>query len=185
MFWSSAEVQQRAWEAVDASGVVSNDAMLLGVLNRGANKLDQFLDLHATMTAEEVDEGVRVRVAVSLANKAPAGLPPYVEGSGTPEIGLAPGTYRGVVQLSVPGSAGYLRIVGGEPAVLGPDGESQVMGTEVTIDQGASTGVEFEFVLPEALHEVTMLASARIPTTAWSHDGDEWRDGGPRVVSLP
>ena len=45
MLWSSASGEQAGWTAVQVAGTLKPNSMLLGVHNRGGNKLDQFLDV--------------------------------------------------------------------------------------------------------------------------------------------
>ncbi|HKY15278.1 MAG TPA: DUF4012 domain-containing protein [Microthrixaceae bacterium] len=184
MLWSTEEIEQRGWEAVGAAGLVGDDDMLLAVLSLGGNKLDQFLDLVATTSVEPAAEGTKMRVTIDVVNNTPdEPLPRYVQGS-YPGLGLPPGAYLGIVQLTIPGSAARMAITGGTPAVQGNDGLSKVLGTEVRVDRGATARVEFEFVLPDGTEEVELLASARLPPTTWHHAGDTWRDRQPRDVPL-
>ena len=83
MMWSDDPVQQAGWEALDASGALPRDALLLSVLNRGGNKLDQFLRVTADMTWTEGTGSRRVSVAITATNTTPAGLPRFVAGPAT------------------------------------------------------------------------------------------------------
>ena len=44
MLWSADPAEQAGWATVQVAGNVEAGLMLLGVHNRGGNKLDQFLD---------------------------------------------------------------------------------------------------------------------------------------------
>ena len=47
MLWSAHPDEQAGWTAVQVAGTLKPNSMLLGVHNRGGNKLDQFLDVNA------------------------------------------------------------------------------------------------------------------------------------------
>ena len=84
LIWSSDPVEQAGWEALGTSGTLAPDSMLLSVLNRSGNKLDQFIGVDADMTWTSPDDSAtgtrRVSVRVTATNTAPDGLPRYVAG---------------------------------------------------------------------------------------------------------
>ena len=48
MLWSRDPDEQAGWDAVQVAGTLKPNSMLLGLHNRGGNKLDQFLDVNAS-----------------------------------------------------------------------------------------------------------------------------------------
>lgn len=176
MMWSSDPVQQAAWEELGTSGTLAPDSMMLSVMNRGGNKLDQFLDVSSQMSIESTPGGSRVTVEVALSNDSPMGLPTYVAGPvlGT---GLEEGEYKGIVALTIPGGAGNVTTEGGVPVALGDDGPTRVAANEVRAKRGETATVAFAFDLPAEWESMTVLPSARVPTTAWSGPIGDWEDG--------
>ena len=80
MLWSNDPTQEAAWEELGVSGVLPADALMLSLINRGGNKLDPYMELHATLTATDEGDHRRVTVTVDLDNTTPDGLPRYVQG---------------------------------------------------------------------------------------------------------
>lgn len=184
MVWSGLSSQQRGWEAAGAAGTVPGrfpgPPLLLGIVNRGANKLDPFLGVESTLT---VDEGGYAAVVVDLHNRAPAsGEPAYIAGP-NPLTGTAAGEYKGVVVLTVPGSASEIRADGVSPlAVAGRDGETNVIGGEVRLAAGGRAKVTFRFRLPRDVRELTVHPSARIPLVTWTFRGVDFTDIESRTL---
>ena len=50
--WSGDETQARGWDGMGIDGELSEDSVLLAMLNRGGNKLDQFLSVSARLEIE-------------------------------------------------------------------------------------------------------------------------------------
>jgi hypothetical protein len=186
LLWSRDPAQQAAWEALGAAGAVGPGSMLLSLANRGGNKLDQFMDVRATMswaTAPE-DRGLRrVRIVVDLANVAPEQLPRYIEGP-YPGTDLRAGEYRGILALTMPGGAGNPTVEGAEQTITGDDGPTRVVGAPVQLPRGGSTTVTLTYDLPTAWEAVTILPSARIPPVVWTVDGEELPSNRPQTVRL-
>lgn len=174
MVWSADEVQQQAWEAASADGHLDDDSLAVSVLNRGANKLDWFLDA-ATVVATEpaAGGGTDVTVTVSLRNTTPDGQPKYVAG---PNIdGLAEGEYTGVVVVNAPGAAEGLEITGGEYQTLdGPDGPTRAVGVYLRLPRGEAAQVVVTFTLPSGTDSMRIEPSARVQAMRWTLGGREY-----------
>lgn len=186
LLWSRDPVEEAAWEALGASGTVPADAVLLSVLSRGGNKLDQFLDIRATMTWEAAPEDPELRrmnVEVQIANTAPDRLPRYIEGP-FPGLDLQAGEYRGILALTVPGGAGNPTMTGAEMSLNGDDGPVRTIAGQVQIPRGGTTTVTITFDLPRAWQEIMVLPSARVPHTRWVVDGQELNPRRPVEVEL-
>jgi len=190
--WSADAAEQRGWNAMGIDGTVPADSMLLGVSNRGGNKLDQFLSVQAALKVQPGDTasgaGSAVRVDVTVTNTSPEGLPTYVAG---PNLGspVGEGVYLGIVSLTIPGSANGGRIDGGQPTAVGADGPVRVLASQVEVARGSSTTVTFTFDLPDGMRQMEVLASARVPATQWQFIAKSpeyhatWWDERPQLLS--
>jgi len=183
LLWSDKESQQAAWDALGASGTLSDDDLMVSVLNRGGNKLDQFLTTAAVLTSTILGDNRRVKVEVTLSNTTPNGLPRYVAGpyAGTD---LAEGEYLGLLSLTVPGGAGNPAVDGSELLAAGQDGEARVIVSEVRIPQGQTSVVTVEFDLPVEWTTIEILPSARVPAMTWVAGDEQWTERKPRQIEL-
>lgn len=181
MAWSATPSQQAGWAAAGAAGDVPTDALLLGIVNRGANKLDPFLGVEATLTVD--DERDTATVVVDLHNRAAAsGEPAYVAGP-NPSTGTAAGEYKGIVTLTVPGFASRITIDGVSPtAVAGRDGATNVVGGEVRVPSGGRAKVTVRFALPAGARSMTVQPSARVPPATWTFRGTDFTDVEARTL---
>ncbi|MDP9019824.1 MAG: DUF4012 domain-containing protein, partial [Actinomycetota bacterium] len=181
--WSAQPDHQQAWEAAGISGSLSEESLLVSVLNRGGNKLDRFLQVGSSLALRPVSAGTDVAVEVHLANRTPVGEPWYVAGP-APGSGLAPGDYLGMVSANVPAAAADLRI-DGEPVLMarGPDGPTQVIAAPVLVPAGSARTVVIRFRLPPEVGSVDVEPSARIPPIEWSAGDTEWRGDVARTVA--
>ena len=182
MFWSDVPVQQAGWEALGASGTLAEDTLLLSVLNRFGNKLDQFLDVDATLDASVDGELRRVTVTVDLTNTTPEGLPRYL--AGPYAEGAVAGEYGGILTLTMPAGAGNPTVDGARAVLAGPDGPTRVIGAEVRVLRGASTTVTISFDLPVAWSSVDVVPSARVPPVDWTAGSRTWAGDRPVRIEL-
>jgi hypothetical protein len=182
--WAKDPAEQAGWKAAGVDGEVGPRSLLLSVLNRGGNKLDPFLDVSAEVTSKaRADGGRDVSVRVHLANRAPAGEPPYVSGPRPDQPDIPEGTYVGLLALTMPGAASDPALADGAlRQVVGRDGHSQVVATNVTLARGAERTVTVTFVLPKGADSVVVEPGARIPSTAWTVGSATWRDDQSRNV---
>ena len=183
MMWSNDPVEQAGWEALDASGALPRDALLLSVLNRGGNKLDQFLRVTADMTWTEGTGSRRVSVAITATNTTPAGLPRFVAGP-FPGLDTEAGEYRGVVALTIPKTATAPAAEGAELFLSGEDGPTRLIAVRIALERGESSTVTLSFDIPARTDPVVVLPSARVPPVVWSAGGDTWKDRLPHQVQL-
>ena len=183
LIWSSDPVEQAGWEALDASGDLPGNGLLLSILNRGGNKLDQFLEVTSDLSWTDEGDRRRVSVTVTATNRAPENLPVYVGGP-YPGLDVQPGEYVGVVALTVPKTATAPATEGADLFLSGEDGPTRLLATRLGVPRGGSATVTFHFDLPDATDEVVVLPSARVPPVVWTADGDTWKDRMPRTVVL-
>lgn len=183
LMWSRDDVQQAGWEALGTSGTVAGDSLLVSLLNRGGNKLDQFLGVTSDMSWTTERDVRHVKVTVHVTNRTPPGLPKYVVGP-YPGLGTVAGQYIGILALTVPSAAFAPTTQGADLLLSGDDGPTRVLATRVDLDAGESTSVTFSFDLPLAQREVVVQPSARVPGVEWSTPDDSWTDDAPHVVDL-
>jgi hypothetical protein len=186
--WGRDEAQQAGWSAAGISGTLEPDSLLLGIHNRGGNKLDQFLQVGADVTTKTDGDGTAVRVQVRMQNNTPTGLPQYVAGPYPNAIGTREGLYQGLLVAQLPEDASAIRITGPDgkrlPLVtLGPDGASWVVAAYVEADRGAVAQASVHFRLPEGSRTLQVEPSARVPAIEWAHNGDRWSDESPHDIA--
>lgn len=183
LVWSADDEVQDALATAGADGHLRADSLSVAVLNRGAEKLDAYLDTSATLASERVGGG---RVAVSLTyritNRAPGKGPKYQVG---PNIsGLEAGEHRGIVVVNLPAGATDVTLAGATQTLAGSDGPTLVMAGEVALRRGESVDVEVSAVLPAGLEQVVLEPSARIPRTRWTVEGQTFDIDRRRTVAL-
>jgi hypothetical protein len=180
--WSSRPAQQRAWKAAGISGQLGADSVLVAVLSRSGNKLDQFvtLDDRIEMTPGPVDDDVTLHLVVT--NGAPPGIPLFVGGA-FPGVGLQEGEYKGILSVDLPGTARDSHIDEGAPLVaVGPDGPARVVATEIRLARGQRREVLVHFKLPRGARALRIEPSARVPAIQWQYGADKWTDDSARTV---
>jgi hypothetical protein len=176
--WSARPAEQAGWVAAGIDGSLTADSLLVGILNRGANKLDRFLDVNARL---EVHGGTGV-LRQRLRNTVPPGEPAYVAGPG-PSTGVGEGVYAGMVAVSLPGDARNGRFDGvGALAVAGADGPTRAVAMAVTVARGEQRSLTLRFDLPPSRRQLRVEPSARLPAIDWSGGGRRWRDTSARTV---
>jgi hypothetical protein len=102
--WSSDRAEQRALEELGAAGSADpegDDLALISVNNINANKLDYYVDRRVEVEVEVGRDRAEVIQRVSLDNRAPADLVPYVAGV------AEPGTVVERVELSIAQAAEF------------------------------------------------------------------------------
>lgn len=181
--------EHAAWEAAGVAGTLADDSVLVAVLNRGQNKLDQFLKVDATLDVTEVDDGTDVVLRIDLANETPPGEPPYVSGL-DPALFGGPGVYSGFLSVDVPRAASTPTVDGVDVfTAAGADGAtSQVVAVPVELAPGAGSTAIVRFHLPDGVTSLRIEPSARAPSVSWHAVGPQgvrdWTDtdGAQRVT---
>ena len=185
MAWSANAARQRAWVAAGVSGSVGADDILLSVINRGGNKLDQYLQTSASLSITSTSSGTDVTVTATLRNTTPPGQAAFIAGP-NPDLARIPyGTYTGLASLDLPARARIESVKGvSSLAAEGPDGpDIQVFAAPVSIPAGSSTRISWRFRLPKGMSSLVIDASARVETTRWSFGDVRFDDSGPKVVT--
>ena len=166
--WSSRPDEQRGWVAAGIDGALDGDSLLLGVLNRGGNKLDQFLSVDASLDVGSSGDKVEGVLTVRLRNDVPTGEPRYVAGP-DPNSGVGEGVYLGLLSVNLPGTARQARIDGvSQLAVAGADGPTRVVGTEVIVPRGERRTFVVRFEMPPGPGSLRVEPSARVPFVEWA-----------------
>ena len=156
----------------------------LPFLNRGGNKLDSYMIVKADIDVERIEAGRnRVTVEVTMENQAPEWLPTYVAGPVEGSGGVA-GEYVGILALSIPGSATEPTNSANGWAVIGDDGPTRVIGSNVSIPRGTALTVTFGFELPEREDQLVVVPGAREPATSWTAGPMRWSEQRPITVAL-
>lgn len=163
MVWSPEEVQARAWRQAGVAGAIDGGSIMVGVVNRGGNKLDQFLHVEAALEVDGAadDDEVAITLTVDLRNDAPADGPPYVVGPHELS-GLQAGEYGGALVVLVPGAHRDLEVSGAGITAAGPDGPGYVAVVEVRIPPGETERIVVDLIVPAGL-ELRWLPPARVP----------------------
>lgn len=183
MVWSIDEATQQAWADAGVDGRLRDDSVSVAMLNRGAEKLDSYLDTEATMTSTPGPDGrVIMTVTYRITNGAPEFGPRYVIG---PNIdGLEAGEHRGIVVANVPGGSTDVTIEGVEQTLLASDGPTEVVAGAIALERGESAEVEVQATLPEGVDQVRIEPSARISPTKWTAEGTSFEIDRRRTVTL-
>jgi hypothetical protein len=185
LVWSNTPDQQRDWEAAGVAGTVGPDDLLVGVSNRGANKLDQFLTVDSQLAVQPGLTDTGVTITVHLANHTPDGEAPYIVNT-DPSTGLGPGDYFGLVTVNAPGAATGLSVQGSpQVSAYGADGPSLMIAVLKSVLKGGTSTVVVHFRLPGRHGTMRVLASARVPAAGWALSGgspQQWNDSQLREV---
>lgn len=177
--WDADAEMRAAWEAAGIGGALTEESLALSVLNRSGSKLDQFLEVDAAIEAAEVDGGTEVIVTARLRNAARSDAPAYVLGP-DPSVPVEPGTYVGLVSLTMPGSTEGAQVSGIDELVArGPDGPTSVLAGSVAIPLGEEATVTFRFTLPPGHEVVEVLADARATSIRWRAGTLSWAGDHP------
>lgn len=182
MLWSGDDGQQRAWEQAGVSGAVGDHDVLVGLMNRGGNKLDQFQQVRGRVRTRQVAEGTVVSVRLTVTNDVPDGEPDYIAGEGVY------GRYDGWLALTMPGGSAVVSTSVPNATTAGPDGDTRVLAIPAVISQGDTIEWRVSFVVPADVSSVTVGPSARVPHIEWwGPDGLRWndRDTPRQAIPLP
>jgi Protein of unknown function (DUF4012) len=182
--WSEDPKEAEAWRRAGADGSLDARSLAVSVINRGANKLDQFLATTSEVTTRRLSGGrTKVSLAIRLDNETPDGQPASVAGpNGADKV---ENRYDGVVSVNVPGAAAHVRLEGGEHAPgVGRDGPTRVVAALVHVSQGRSLTLDASFVLPADVTQLQLIPSARIPPMTWTLD-DVAVDDHRQLLALP
>lgn len=165
------------------AGTLSQDSLLVALLNFSGTKLDQFLDVDATLSVVGSAKGSDVTLQIHVQNNVPTGEPSYIAGP-YPGTGNVEGEYKGQLAVSMPGTAGQISLTGTGPLVVsGTDGPTQVDSASIDMHRGEQRAVTVRFHLPPGVHEIQVEPSARVPAIHWHFQGQTWDDTAGRSIT--
>lgn len=180
MIWSVDEEASEAWAGVGADGHLTDTSLVVSLMNRGANKLDSYVETALDVSAERTGSGgTALTLSYDVTNASPETGPAYVLG---PNIeGMALGEYRGIVVVNLPAGSTDVDIEGATPTLVGADGPTVVVGGSVEVQRGQSATIVVTAILPPGVDTVTLEASARLPRSGLVAGG-EALDGDRRIT---
>jgi Protein of unknown function (DUF4012) len=169
LFWSAVPAEQAVAKAARIDGSVADEAVFMGLSNRGANKLDYYIASEAAVTrATRADGSVDVTVDLTIRNVAPlTGESQYVIGPSTSHVKNA-GEYAGYLTVMSPRGTSDAMLVGeGAPIVDGYDDGHPVVGRLIRIRSGEAWTGRWTFHMSEA-RPIVAAPSARPIEVVWS-----------------
>ena len=164
MLWSANPATEAVWRSIGVSGQLTDDTLASNVINRGGNKLDQYLSVSNSLHLVSHSDSTSATLTVNLANHTPPGQVEYIAGP-NPDLDTHYGEYVGIVNVNLPDVTRDLSIGPGESAVTSrPEGPTLLVGVSVDLLPGASRQVTFHFTLPGAHGSMTIMPSCADPS---------------------
>jgi hypothetical protein len=183
MLWSADPSTEAVWRSTGVSGQLTPVSLAADVINRGGNKLDQYLKVQTSLHLVTHGSQTTASLTVTLANNTPPGQSPFIAGP-NPDLNTTYGEYVGIVAVNLPNDVRNLALVPGESAVVdGPEGPTLLVGVNVDLLPGTTKQVVFHFSFPEPHGSLTVNPSARIPPVSWTVDGKAFSDKSPHTVT--
>jgi hypothetical protein len=182
MMWSSNPIAQKAWEVSGVSGQLAADSVDVSLINRGGNKLDQFMPVGVGVTTASSGANTKVTMTATLDNQTPPGESQFIAGP-FPGVPVSYGGYFGLIAVNLPGAARHISMTGAGPlAVEGGEGPTWVVAAPFTLPDGASTKVTVQFEMPGHHGTMTVVPSARIPAEQWTTGRHTFEDTQPTPI---
>jgi hypothetical protein len=183
MMWSSNPVAQAAWEVSGVSGSLTSASVDVSLINRGGNKLDQYMPVNVAVTTAPSGPDTTVTMTTQLANNTPPGQSQFIAGP-FPGVPVTYGGYFGLVAVNLPGAASHIAMSGAGPlAVKGGEGPTWVLAAPVTIPDGAHSTVVVRFQMSGHHGSMTVVPSTRLPAEVWTANGRTFDDSVPATIS--
>ena len=73
MLWSANPASEAVWRSIGVSGQLTGDTLASNVINRGGNKLDQYLSVSNSLHLVSHSDSTSATLTVNLANRTPTG----------------------------------------------------------------------------------------------------------------
>ncbi len=187
LLWSADPRTQAAWSGAGVAGQLQPSSIMADIINRGGNKLDQYLSEDVSLRLTTRGTQTEGRLTMKFANQTPPGQSPFIAGP-FPGLGTVYGQYVGIATVNLPGDARGIASPSNSSVVAsGPEGPTILEGATMSILPGATQSITFTFVLPEAHGSMTVVPSARIPPALWhvagSGGSSTFQDDAPHVIS--
>jgi hypothetical protein len=181
--WSAGSRAQDAWVQGGVAGRLAPDSVMTAVINRGGNKLDQYLSVDSDLGLRTQGKRTVGTLTVHLRNHTPPGQSQFIAGP-YPGLGTVYGEYLGVLAVNLPGYASAPRIDGSPPLnALGAEGPTWVIATPVDVKVGQGQQFVVRFTVPEAAGELRVLPTARLTPVTWHYRGSTRTDAAPFTLS--
>jgi len=165
LLWSADPSAEAAWTATGVAGRLDSGSLMVGLINRGGNKLDQYVSVHVGLALRAAGPAkVDATLSVKIANHTPSGQSPFIAGP-YPGLGTSYGEYVGILAVNVPGYASR-PTADGAPMLdaLGGEGSTWVIATPVDVHVGTTEVAVFRFAVPSGIVGPRVVPSARIPS---------------------
>ena len=183
LIWSTNPRTEAIWRAVGVSGELQPNSLAANVINRGGNKLDQYLSVTTSLQLTPRGAQTDGHLTMTLANHTPPGQSPYIAGP-YPGLGTTYGEYVGIAAVNLPGDVRQVSSPSAHAVVTnGPEGPTLLVGVSVDIPAGSTRNVTVNFVLPQSQGTLTVMPSARIPPVVWHVGGTTFEDDTPHTIS--
>jgi len=183
LIWSADPRTEAIWRAVGVSGQLTPTTLMADVINRGGNKLDQYLAVTAALRLTPRGGQTDGRLTMTLVNHTPPGQSSYIAGP-YPGLGRHYGEYVGIATVNLPGDVRHVSSPSARSVVTnGPEGPTLLVGTSVDIPAGATQSITYNFVLPQSQGTLTVVPSARIPPVTWRVGDTTFEDDTPHTIS--
>ncbi len=189
MLWSSDPTSEAAWTETGSGGATNGTSILASVINRGGNKLDQYLGESESLTISNpggtvgTDGLPTAKLVVNLRNETPPGQGGYVAGP-YPGLGTSYGEYVGYLALYIPGIASQVRVPNTASVTTeGKDGPSHLIAIPIDLLPGQSKSFETTFRLPYEHGSFHVVPSGRIPSDIWQFRGKQFFGNVPITLN--
>ena len=167
LLWSADPKTEAAWRGAGVAGELQPSSLMADIINRGGNKLDQYLSENVSLRLTPDGAQTRASLTMTFANRTPPGQSPFIAGP-FPGLGTTYGEYVGIATVNLPGYARDISTPSNSSVVTsGPEGPTLLEGANLDINQGATQSITFNFVLPQAHGSMTVVPSARIGPATW------------------
>ncbi len=165
------------------SGSLTPTSLDVAVVNRGGNKLDQYLPVHVAVETKPSGSGTEVTLTTTMRNETPPGQSQYIAGP-YPGVPVGYGGYVGLVAANLPAAASHITMSGAGPlAAKGGEGPTWLIAAPVNIPAGSASTVVITFHLPTAHGTMHLVPSARVPPEQWTFGGETFDDSTARAIS--
>jgi hypothetical protein len=183
LLWSADPRTESAWRGAGVSGELQPSSLMADVINRGGNKLDQYLSENVSLGLTPHNGQTDASLTMTFSNHTPPGQAPFIAGP-YPGLGTTYGQYVGIATVNLPGYARDITSPSARSVVAsGPEGPTTLQGVPISILPGGTEHVTFDFVLPQAHGTMTVVPSARIPPATWHVAGATFQDDSPHTIS--
>ncbi|HTZ09252.1 MAG TPA: DUF4012 domain-containing protein [Acidimicrobiales bacterium] len=181
--WSADPTAEKAWVSGGVAGELEPDSAMAAVINRGGNKLDQYLGVSTSLTMTTHGKRTEGVLTVDLANRTPPGQSQFIAGP-YPGLGTVYGEYVGVLAVNLPGYASAPRIDGSPPLdALGAEGPTWLVATNVDVKEGATERFVIRFTVPLPHGSLAVVPTARLDPVQWHYRGRTHSDASAFTLS--